>query len=562
MPYHKYVFRDGKFVGEFENMYQQEAVEGFDSWHQDAVNTPFHDTLIEVIKRYGPYKRILDLGCGKGAFTNRVRNEIGGDITAIDISPTAIEKARTRYAGIDFRVSDIGKVSFEEDFFDLIIIVEVFWYILKDIATILEKIKMCLSDKGYFFTSLSFPDRPIGKEVFPNKEAFTKLIKKNFAILELAEMEDHIIVLARKNTKKLLLCATDAGGARNLAPLLLYVQNKGFLPSLITSEGMLALFDTRGIKIIKAKDVNSEMAAINLLKEISPAAIVCGTTRYTGPERLLITAARKLGIKSVVILDEWFNYRIRFQKEDGELSYLPDIICCQDEKSRNEAASEGIPPDHLFVTGSAFLSTLTFRAEKFLTDPPAMPGFIKDKTKPIITFLHETHSLDYGLRPGESGPLGQFIGYSEHTVRQDIFDTLKKIGKNCTVIEKLHPAYQGYGLAPLGDSCVQWITVPTTDLLPLLWHSDLVVGMRSIVLLEAAILGCPAVSYQPHLIGPQVCAAVRFNLIKSIHDKDGLYDWFKKNISSELKRGRRLIQRLPFLKDGVLQNVTDLINAK
>ena len=35
--YHKYVFdvNDKKFVGNFEEMYQKESEENFDSWHQD-----------------------------------------------------------------------------------------------------------------------------------------------------------------------------------------------------------------------------------------------------------------------------------------------------------------------------------------------------------------------------------------------------------------------------------------------------------------------------------------------------------------------------------------------
>ncbi|MDD4979788.1 MAG: hypothetical protein PHC54_00750 [Candidatus Omnitrophica bacterium] len=362
--------------------------------------------------------------------------------------------------------------------------------------------------------------------------------------------------------KKLLFCATDVGGARNLSPLLLYIQNKGFIPLLATSEEMLTLFDTRGIKVIESKDINSEAAAVNLLKEISPIAIVCGTTRYHSPERLLIIAARKLGIRSIVILDEWFNYYFRFQKEDGELSYLPDIICCQDEKARNEAAAEGIPLDRLFITGNPSLSIFTFDAEKFLTTPPAPPDFIQDKPKPIIAFLHETHSVDYSSSPGESGLLGQFIGYTEHTVRQDIFDALRKIGKSCTVIEKLHPSYQRGELAPLGDGVVGWLTILKADLLSLLWHSDLVVGMRSMALLEAAILGCLVVSYQPHLIGPQLCTAVRLNIIKSIYDKNNLYDWLKENISGELKNERKVIKRFPFVRDDILQNIVDLIIAK
>lgn len=54
MPYHKYVFRDGKFVGKFEKMYQVEDIGGFDSWHQDNVDTLYHDIIITMLRRIAP----------------------------------------------------------------------------------------------------------------------------------------------------------------------------------------------------------------------------------------------------------------------------------------------------------------------------------------------------------------------------------------------------------------------------------------------------------------------------------------------------------------------------
>jgi hypothetical protein len=360
--------------------------------------------------------------------------------------------------------------------------------------------------------------------------------------------------------KNLLFCATDAGGARNLSPLLSYVQSEGFTPILIASQETSVFFDSRGVKNIGPEDVNSEAAAVRILKETSPVAVVCGTTRYLSPERFLITAARRISIRSIALLDEWFNYYARFQKE-GRLAYLPDIICCQDEQARQEAANEGIPVDRLSVTGSPALSILTFKAEKFLCEPPDLPVFIRDEVRPIIIFIHESHSVDYGSKPGESGRLGKFIGYTEQTVRQDIFDTLKKIGKSCTVIEKLHPAYSENKLTPLGDEVVKWITLPKADLWPLLWHSDLVIGMRSIALLESAILGCATVSYQPNLIGPQLCTAVRLKLIHGIESKDELYRWINGQFAAKPQRAGKFVKRFAFVKDNVLENITELISS-
>lgn len=56
--------------------------------------------------------KILDIGCGKGAFTARIKqNNPSAYILAVDVAPTAIRKAREKYGhlNIDFEVLDIQR---------------------------------------------------------------------------------------------------------------------------------------------------------------------------------------------------------------------------------------------------------------------------------------------------------------------------------------------------------------------------------------------------------------------------------------------------------------------
>ena len=67
--WHKYVFDEKryKFVGEFEKMYLAEKKEAFDSWDQDNTSHLDKRICLEVLSDYN-FKKILDLGCGKGSF--------------------------------------------------------------------------------------------------------------------------------------------------------------------------------------------------------------------------------------------------------------------------------------------------------------------------------------------------------------------------------------------------------------------------------------------------------------------------------------------------------------
>lgn len=61
----------------------------------------------------GPGERILDLGCGDGALTQRLA-ALGCAVVGVDASPEQVEAARAR--GLDARVMDAHRLSFEEEF--------------------------------------------------------------------------------------------------------------------------------------------------------------------------------------------------------------------------------------------------------------------------------------------------------------------------------------------------------------------------------------------------------------------------------------------------------------
>ncbi|MGG7091094.1 methyltransferase domain-containing protein [Campylobacter sp. 1BO] len=107
--YHKYVFNleNRKFVGDFELMYQNEAIENFDSWHQDDSRQLQRKIDLAIFDEYN-FKTILDIGCGKGSFTHHLKKK-NNYCLGVDISPTAINIAKERFLDIDFEVCDISK---------------------------------------------------------------------------------------------------------------------------------------------------------------------------------------------------------------------------------------------------------------------------------------------------------------------------------------------------------------------------------------------------------------------------------------------------------------------
>ena len=93
--------------------------------------------LISLIKLV-PHASILEVGCGQGSFTAKLL-EVSKDVTAIDVSESAVEQAKEKVKGAKFIVSGL------EDFnpqkrYDVIVCAEILYYI-KDHKKAIKKLQ-------------------------------------------------------------------------------------------------------------------------------------------------------------------------------------------------------------------------------------------------------------------------------------------------------------------------------------------------------------------------------------------------------------------------------------
>lgn len=89
---------------------------------------------------------ILEVGCGTGWLTPLLC-EIGS-VTAIDLSPTAIEVARGRVSNARFRVADFFAEEFPEAPFDVVVSIETLFYV-PDQPGFISKILQLLRPGGH-----------------------------------------------------------------------------------------------------------------------------------------------------------------------------------------------------------------------------------------------------------------------------------------------------------------------------------------------------------------------------------------------------------------------------
>jgi hypothetical protein len=361
-----------------------------------------------------------------------------------------------------------------------------------------------------------------------------------------------------------LLCATDAGGARNVAPLIPVLLARGARVTGLFSAEVLALADpdarlvdrhtltsTQGPDALTLAQVSDALA---IAQDRRPAAIVCGTTRHASLDRTLTAWGSDRNIRTVVVLDEWYRYRARFEDAAGRPCW-PSLIAVMDAQALEEAAREGVPRARCRVTGSPSLSALSDLAAAYRHAPPPQPELLHGLPRPVVTFVSEPHHADYGDAPGRRGREGEFLGYTERSVREELLALLEAMDAPSTLVERPHPSAPEPPVAPTSRR-VAWGNAAGVPLWPLLWHSDLVIGMRSMALTEAAILDARAASYQPNGAGEERCTAVRLGLAPGFVDPEPLRVWLRQYWSTV--RVDRPSQRFAFAPADAAERVVEL----
>jgi SAM-dependent methyltransferase len=129
--------------------------------------------ITDVIARYAP-NSILDIGCGlgvrSGIYFDAQQEAVGGAYFGVDSSATAIAKARTANPDIDFTVMEFQEIRLllASTRFEMIIMSEVSWYVLKDLSAFAQSMYESQSGTYFVHSLVVYPDgvQKFGREYF------------------------------------------------------------------------------------------------------------------------------------------------------------------------------------------------------------------------------------------------------------------------------------------------------------------------------------------------------------------------------------------------------------
>jgi hypothetical protein len=124
-----------------------------------------------IINRTEP---MIEIGCGLGYVVNLISSNLDINVIGLDISETAIEKAKSLFPNNQFIVHDISKEKKSFATPSVVILSNILWYILEDIETISKNII------NLFHPSNSYPMVIIQNAFFKGNQRYGKSICDGF----------------------------------------------------------------------------------------------------------------------------------------------------------------------------------------------------------------------------------------------------------------------------------------------------------------------------------------------------------------------------------------------
>ncbi len=278
------------------------------------------------------------------------------------------------------------------------------------------------------------------------------------------------------------MVAHDPGGANILAAVAPLLWRAHHQLSWCAGGPTVGLWTDLGLPVIAISDdggLNEEFTSR------SPDLIVTGTSAVSDLERSAWVAARRNNVASLAVIDAWMNYLRRLTMTLTGQTVLPDAIAVADGPMQRGLAAEGINPDRVYEVGQPHLEALVNRLG------PQRASRLHNE-RPLLVFFSE------GIL--EQASFGCLPGYNQFAVMSQLLRMLRP-PFDLELAVMPHPL-EGF---ELWNSFLASVNPPDRVMLSLggrdrdhaLCAANGVIGMTSMVLVEATLLGVPVLSLQP-----------------------------------------------------------------
>lgn len=263
--------------------------------------------------------------------------------------------------------------------------------------------------------------------------------------------------------KKAIAVAHDPGGANAVAITVAALRQLGWVVDAYAKGPAIRQFQRLAVP---CRPVPCDYRGV--IPQLEGELLLAGTSQHDRFELDCISWAASVGIPSVGMIDYWANYRTRFLPVDPRQAepVFPDLITAIDEDCAAEMVADGIPAGRIRVVGQPYFAWLVARQQPRVCRPGPVRNILF-ASQPEANEIEVLHTV------------AEVLAGHKHLER---------------LLIRFHPrqADRDPSLELLIRSGLPFAVDDSTDVLATLAQQDLVLGISSVILIEAALMGVPA----------------------------------------------------------------------
>lgn len=328
----------------------------------------------------------------------------------------------------------------------------------------------------------------------------------------------------------------DIGSSQAIIPVLRRLQERGDEVITFTVPGAPAeaAFVQAGFPPLHPAEYGEERldrpAMFRIIERVLPDLIIGGVAAPDdGSEKLAFQAGLDRQIPTAMILETWPNAWLGtdYGKRDFPLYSRLDALCVPDGASREMMTAYGYAEERVHATGNPAndqLGALLADRDRHRREIRERYGIPQDALVVLwcVTFDHEDVAC---FRPDHRS----WLGFDDRELTVEFLDAMQRAetlsaGKIRAMVRQ-KPSYPA-NLVPklITEHCPGAVFdhAPFPLGAPPLLASDLVIGAATIVVQTAALLGIPAVYYEPDLCKPDPMATNGLGITVPLYERGAL----------------------------------------
>ena len=302
-----------------------------------------------------------------------------------------------------------------------------------------------------------------------------------------------------------LIYVEDPGAVNFIINLPKLFSDNGYKTVILANGASCQYLDTKGVAYANVEAKKPK----EILEFYKPDVFLEGTTENPDSLGLILTNQAKLvNIMTIGYIDMYCNASRRFKgRSNNPLFYCPEVLLVPDINTKDAYINLGCNNDNVIITGHPHYEAVhkwgkqVSKVDRQLLRNKIFPKAANDKL--VVVFISEVRGL-VNESLNESASLKNdkysFVGRGDSNFRtviilEELIDGLLDANLKAHIVLRLHPRDNKLDYANIINELDQVSTVEKP--LEVVLAADLVVGMTSMLLLEASILKIPTLSMLP-----------------------------------------------------------------